>query len=58
MTMEQGFRWKVTHPELGTVEVIAPDRLKALTRASKEWKQRWTQIARACTVERLGEADD
>lgn len=58
MTMEQGFRWKVTHPELGTVEVIAPDRLKALTRASKEWKQRWTQIARDCTIERLGEADD
>lgn len=58
MTMEQGFRWKVTHPELGTVEVIAPDRLKALTKASKVWKQRWTQIARACTVERLGEADD
>lgn len=56
--MEQGFRWKVTHPELGTVEVIAPDRLKALTIASREWKQRWTQIARACTVERLDEADD
>lgn len=56
--MEQGFRWKVTHPELGTVEVIASDRLKALTIASREWKQRWTKIARACTIERLGEADD
>lgn len=56
--MEQGFRWKVTHPELGAVEVIAPDRLKALTRASKEWKQRWTQIARDCTIERMGGADD
>lgn len=58
MTMERRFRWKVTHPELGTVEVIAPDRLKALTKASKEWKQRWTQIARACTIEKLGDADD
>ena len=56
--MERNIKWKVTHPELGSVEVIAPDRLKALTKASKEWKQRWTQIARACTVERLGEADD
>lgn len=56
--MEREFRWKVTHPELGTVEVIAPDRLKALTRASKEWKQRWTQIARDCTIERMGGADD
>lgn len=56
--MERTFKWRVAHPELGSVEVIAPDRLKALTIASREWKQRWTQIARACTVERLGEADD
>lgn len=56
--MEREFRWKVTHPELGSVEVIAADRLKALTKASREWKQRWTQIARACTIERLGGTDD
>lgn len=56
--MERTFKWRVTHPELGTVEVIAPERLKALTAAARTWKQRWTQIARACTVERLGEADD
>lgn len=56
--MERMFRWRVTHPELGSVEVIAPERLKALTTASRQWKARWTHIARACTIEKLGEADD
>lgn len=56
--MERNFKWKVTHPELGCVEVTAPERLKALTTASKVWKQRWTHIARACTIEKLGDADD
>lgn len=55
--MEKNFRWKVMHPELGRIEVTAPERLKALITAAREWKTRWTVIARACTIERMGETD-
>lgn len=56
--MERMFRWRVTHPDLGSVEVIAPERLKALTTASRQWKVCWTHIARACTIEELGNVEE
>lgn len=51
----KNYRWRVSHQEHGTVEVVAPDRLKALTTAAKGWGVAWTPIARACSIEMLGE---
>lgn len=50
--------WRVTHPERGSVEVKAVSRYRAVMAAAKEWGERWTQIARALTVERLGWAEE
>lgn len=51
------YKWKVTHPERGSVEVVAATRYEAVTKAAKEWGERWTQIARTLTVERLERAE-
>ena len=48
------YRWRIRHPELGEVEVIGKDKLQAVEAAGREWKTRWTLIARACEFERLG----
>lgn len=50
-------RFRVSHPEFGSIETEAPGRLNALHRAAKEWGQRWTEIARECAIEALGPAE-
>lgn len=50
---EVKYKWRVTHPELGTVEVLALDRLRAMTAAAMQWQQRWTLIARDCEIVKL-----
>ena len=47
------FKWKVTHPERGSVEVTAASRYEAVISAAKVWGERWTQIAHDLTVEKL-----
>lgn len=49
------YKWRVTHPERGSVEVEAVSRYWAVVAAAKAWGERWTQIARLLTVERLEE---
>ena len=56
MEQRKETRWRVSHPAHGTVEVRAPERLKALTRAAKHWGVPWTPIARACTIVKLEES--
>lgn len=51
--MEQMQKWRVAHPDHGEKIVEAPDRLRALTTATKAWGVPWTPIARACTIEKL-----
>ncbi len=53
MTKET-YRYRVTHPDLGTAEVTGADKLHAIHAAAKKWGVPWTGIARACTYERLG----
>ncbi|WP_297232263.1 hypothetical protein [uncultured Flavonifractor sp.] len=48
--------YRVKHPELGEIEVIARDRLHAACEAGKAWGTPWTGIARACTYEKIGPA--
>lgn len=38
-----------------TVEVLGASLYEAMIAAAKLWRTPWTQIARACTFERLGE---
>ena len=47
------YRWKVSHPAYGAVEVTGPR--KYVISAARKWAARWTQIARECTFERLEE---
>lgn len=54
--LEKEYVFRVRHPKLGEVTVEAPGRLNALHRAAKEWGQRWTEIARECTIHQMGEA--
>ena len=55
---ETKYRWRVTHPEHGTTEVLAVDRLRALTAAAMQWQQRWTLIARDCDIVKLESRHD
>lgn len=48
--------YRVRHPELGEIEVMARDRLHAACEAGKAWGIPWTEIARACTYEKIGPA--
>lgn len=51
------FRYKVVHPQHGEARVIAEDRLHAVVEAAHSWGiNKWTSIARACEVEKLGTA--
>lgn len=52
------YRWRIVPlPKYGidAVEVIGASRYEAVIAAAKLWRTPWTQIARACTFERLGE---
>lgn len=49
------YRWRVTHPALGAVEVTGQRKYEAVIAAARKWGARWTQIAHECTFERLGE---
>ena len=49
------YRWKVSHPAYGAVEVTGPRKYEAVISAARKWAARWTQIARECTFERLEE---
>lgn len=49
------YRWRVTHPARGAVEVVGPRKYEAAIAAAKAWRVPWTSIARECTFERLGE---
>lgn len=53
---KQPHTFQVTHPNLGTVTMSAVDRYAAIVAAAKEWDERWTQIAKDCTVTDLGAA--
>lgn len=46
--------YQVTHPDLGSLRVAAADKYAAIIAAAKEWRVRWTQIAKDCTVQDLG----
>lgn len=50
------YRFMVVHPEHGEAEVIAADRYGAVLAAAKEWRIRWTTIAKDCEVFQLGHA--
>ena len=54
--MSEKFRYRVTHPDYGTVELTAEDKLRAVSRAGVIWEVPWTSIARQCSCERLGPA--
>ena len=49
----QLYLYRVTHPEHGTVEVPAEDRLHAVYAAGRAWGVPWTSMARECGIERL-----
>lgn len=49
----QLYLYRVTHPEHGTVETPAEDRLHAVCAAGKAWDVPWTSVARACEIERM-----
>lgn len=49
--MAEKYRYKVKHPEYGTVEVVASERLYAVIEAAKKWGVPWTHIARECWCE-------
>ena len=52
------YRWRVSPPPgsgFETVEVLGASRYEAVIAAAKLWRTPWTQIARACTFEKLGE---
>lgn len=49
----QLYLYRVTHPEHGTVEVPAEDRLHAVYAAGRAWGVPWTSMARECEIERL-----
>ncbi len=49
--------WEVSHPEHEAVRVEAEDRLHAVVEAAHAWGiVRWTDVARECKAELLGEA--
>lgn len=50
--MAEKYHYTVTHPEYGTVEVEASERLYAVSEAAKHWGVPWTHIARECFCER------
>ena len=50
-------RWRVSHPEHRPVEVTGTCRYEALIAAAKLWGVPWTPIARACTFEKIVEAE-
>lgn len=52
------FVYRVKHPERGEIEVKARDRLHAACEAGKAWGVPWTGIARECTYEKIGPADE
>lgn len=45
--------WEVTLEGYGTARVEAVDKLRAICAAAKGWGLRWTDMARACTVEEI-----
>lgn len=49
--MAKKYRYTVKHPEYGTVEVEASERLYAVSEAAKKWGVPWTHIARECWCE-------
>lgn len=51
-----GYIYSVSHPEHGTVEVLADDRLHALVTACNQWGVRWPAVARACTIQIIGKS--
>lgn len=52
--MDEGKRFRVEHPEYGSIRVAAADRLRAVTGAARECGVRWTEIARECAVTEEG----
>lgn len=49
------YRWRVSHPEHGSADVIGATRYDAVIAAAKLWAVPWTPIARACIFEQLEE---
>jgi len=50
-------RWRVTHPECGTADVVALSDENAILNACREWGVSWGVYACECTVMRLGKAE-
>ncbi len=48
--------WRVQHPQHGSVEVEAEDKLRACQLAAEIWDVRWTQIAKDCDYLRMRRA--
>lgn len=49
--------YQVSHPQLGNLTEDAPDRYAAVVAAAQRWGERWTKIAKDCTVTDLGPAE-
>lgn len=49
------YRWRVTHPDHESAEVVGASPYEAVIATAKIWRVPWTTIARACTFEKLGE---
>lgn len=48
--------WYVSCEGLEPVEVVAEDKLRAVTAAAQIWKRRWTEIAKDCDAVRVRKA--
>lgn len=49
------YRWRVSHSEYGSAEVVGVNRYEAIIAAAKAWRVPWTSVARVCTFEKLEE---
>lgn len=51
-----GKAWKVSHPEHGDIEVLAPSLPAAIATAARVWQRRWQEYAfyADCSVVPLG----
>ncbi len=52
--------WRVTHPQYGTLECLAPDRYAAMAVAAEIWETRWQAIEfyERCQIRFVGSRKD
>jgi hypothetical protein len=51
------YKWRVTHPEHGSVEAAGTCRYDVVIVAAGKWRVPWTSIARECDFEKLEETE-